>query len=168
MKYDKGDVIVPRDGQFPDGALVVVGYDDGGRLLAHPFGGGFERALPAADQRFRLADEDERGAALFRQAKFSLMESQDLFTGWTNGQAWNGWAKPLFERTEAERLIAWLKDEKARFDKDRDAFVTASPDGEQEAWPAQSIEISDGSSIKVYSIGAACWCWDEVTEGSGV
>jgi hypothetical protein len=163
MKFSKGDILIPRDAQFPAGTLFVDGYDNCGRVLAHPLGGGFQLALKGdAEVRFRVADDDERARALFHRAKFSLMDSKDHFSGWTNGEDWNGWATPHFELAEAERLIAWLKNAKAGFDSERDAFVTMLPDGEEEVWFAQSVAITDGSRIKVYPIGADSWCWEEV------
>lgn len=165
MNFTQGEILVPHDAQFPDGAVVVDGYDEGGRLLAHPFGRGFQHAFATeATSHFRVADEGERGRALFRQARFSLMDSEDHFTGWANGENWNGWAMPHFEFVEAQRLIAWLKDDKARYDAERDAFVTQSQDGEEELWAAQAIAITDGSSIKVHPIGAGSWCWDAVED----
>src|ERR1017187_9210852 len=104
MKFNKGDILVPRDVQFLEGAVVVDGYD-----------------------------ED-----------------------------WNGWATPRFEFAEAQRLIGCLKEGKARFDSERDAFITISQDGEEKFWQGQSVCITDGSSIKVYPIGAGSWCWNEV------
>lgn len=67
-----------------------------------------------------------------------------------------------FERSEAERLIGWLKGERARFDAERDAFVTVSQDGEEEVWPAESVVISDGTKLVIYGVGAGAWIWDEV------
>ena len=162
MKFSKGDILVPRDAQFPDGAVVVDGYDKTGQLLAHPLGGGLQHIYPTARQQdFRVVDEGERERALYRQAKFSLMDAEDLFAGWTNGESWNGWAMPHFEFNEAKRLIAWLKDGKARFDPEQDAFVTTSSDGEEEIWEGRAIAISDGSSVKAYPLGTGCWCWSE-------
>jgi hypothetical protein len=163
MNFSKGEILVPRDTQFPDGAVMVDGYDGSNQLLAHPLGGGFQHVYPVDDLGcFRVADAQERQRALFRRAKFSLMDSRDLFSGWTNGERWNGWAMPHFELAEAQRLIAWLKNEKAQFDGARDAFVTDSPDGEEELWQGLAVAISDGSSLKVYPVGAGCWCWDEI------
>jgi hypothetical protein len=161
MKFSMGDILVPKAKQFPEGALVVDGHDDVGRLLAHPLGGGFQLTLKAGTEaRFRVADGSERERALFRQAKFSLMDSAEHFTGWTNGENWNGWAMPHFEFAEAQRLIAWLKTSAGRYDVARDVFLTFNMDDEEEMWPGCSISISDGSSIKVYGIGAGCWCWN--------
>ena len=90
------------------------------------------------------------------------MDSEDYFDGWTNGKDWNGWAMPHFEFADAKRLIAWLKNGKARFDSEKDAFITITEDGDEEFWQGQSIFITDGSSIKVYPVGAGSWCWNEV------
>ena len=184
MKFNKGDILVPRDAQFPEGALVVDGYDEAGRLLAHPLGGGFQYVCPADSVgKFRVADEGERERALFRRAAFSLMDSEEHFSGWTNGQRWNGWAKPHFELAEAQRLMTWLSKqnvhlnrpdgdlppaaEREGFCAETDAFVTMSQDGEEELWEGRAIAITDGSSIKVYPIGAGCWCWDCLPQEQG-
>ena len=36
MKFSKGEVICREDLGCPEGALVCDGYDDAGRVLAHP------------------------------------------------------------------------------------------------------------------------------------
>jgi hypothetical protein len=46
-------------------------------------------------------------------------------------------------------IFGWMGDGKARYDADRDAFVTVNQDGEAEVWPAESVTITDGSRIKV-------------------
>jgi len=163
MKYSKGDILVPKGKQFPDSAIVVDGYDRRGLLLMHPMGGGLQARLDAVSASvFRLVDEAERSGTLYRRARFALAESDEAFGGWTDGRHWNGWEMPRFERSEAERLIKWLKDERARFDAERTAFITFSQDGEEEVWPAESVVISDGSKLTVYGVGAGAWIWDEV------
>lgn len=47
-----------------------------------------------------------------------------------------------------------------RSDPFPDAFVTVSQDGEEEVWGAEGITITDGSSIKVYQVGARAWIWE--------
>jgi hypothetical protein len=163
MKFNKGDILVPKGKQFPDSAIVVDGYDAQGRLLMHPMGGGLQACVDAISaSAFCLVDEAEREGTLYRRARFTLAESDEAFDGWTDGRRWNGWEMPRFERSEAERLIKWLKDERARFDEEREAFITISQDGEEEVWPAESVVISDGSKQVVYGIGAGAWIWDEV------
>jgi hypothetical protein len=155
MKFSKGEVICREDLAYPEGALVCDGYDDSGRLLAHPLGGGFQLTMPARDEaRFRVVADGELATILFHQARFSLADSEYVFTGWSNGRVWNGWKMPRFERAEAERLLVWLGNEGARFDGKRDAFVTLSQDGEEQVWGAEVITVIDGSRIKAYPVGA--------------
>jgi len=106
-------------------------------------------------------DEHELGRQLHSRAGFSLMDSDESFSGWTDGNSWNGWAMPHFEFTEAERLIRWLNDGKSRFDEKRKAFVTFSTDGEEEVWEGTEIRVSDGTTVQAFPVGAGSWCWDE-------
>jgi hypothetical protein len=162
MKFSKGEIIRRDDLAYPEGALVCDGYDDAGRLLAHPLGGGFQLTVPAQDEpRFRVVAEGERGAALFRRTRFVLADSEEAFEGWTNGELWNGWEMPEFEKAMAERLLAWLGDQRGRFDGKLEAFVTMSQDGEEEIWAGEEITITDGSRIKAYPVGAGAWTWEE-------
>jgi hypothetical protein len=165
MKFSKGDILIPQGAQFPEGGVVADGYDDTGRLLTHPLGGGFQSAYSGdVASRFRVVEENERTQALFRRVRFSLLDSDDCFSGWSNGERWNGWAMPHFEFAEAQRLVAWLTTGKGRFDSAEDAFVTVSQDGEEETWRGLSVAVTDGTSIMVYPIGAGSWCWDEVED----
>src|ERR1039458_599742 len=100
--------------------------------MTHPLVGGFQQYFPEASvSGFRPVDEAERSRTLFHQACFALADSEEVFSGWTDGRAWNGWEIPRFDRAEAERLIRWLGDDRARFDAARDAFVTVSQDEEE-------------------------------------
>jgi|ERR1044071_1407282 hypothetical protein len=165
MKFSKGDILIPKGKQFPDCAIVVDGYDERGRLLMHPMGGGLQACLDAVSARvFRAVDEGERAGALFRRGRFALADSEEAFDGWTDGRCWNGWEMPRFEKSEADRLVRSLGNERARFDAVRDAFVTLAQDGEEEVWVGEQIIITDGSAMKVYPVGAGSWIWDEVEE----
>ncbi len=188
MKFSKGDILVGKGQEFPDGAWMVDGYDHIGRLLVHPLGGGVQARMTAVTASlFRVADDAEREGTLHRQGRFAIGGFEDTaFTGWWDGQTWNGWAKPFFERAEAERLIAWLgrenklslsgfegmllpKTTKERFDGERDAFITVNREAEA-VWAGQHITITDGSQIKAYALGAGCWAWREMgaLAGGGV
>jgi hypothetical protein len=157
MIYSKGDILVPKGKQYPDCAVVVGGYDAGGRLLTHALGGGFEQRLSRASANlFRLVKEGERAAVLFRRGRFALADSDEVFSGWTDGRHWNGWEMPYFELAEAERLRLWLGGQEAYFDPERDAFVTMWQDGEEELWASVVVPVSDGSAVKVYPVGARC------------
>lgn len=163
MEYSKGDVLVPKGKQFPDCAIVVDGYDHKGQLLMHPFGGGFQARLsPLSTTVFRLVDEAERASTLFHSKRFVLADSDEVFHGWSDGRKWNGWERPGFEKPEAIRLVEWFGDKRARFDEAQDAFITISQDGEEEMWPGENVIVSDGSSLRLYAVGAGSWIWDEV------
>lgn len=155
MKYSKGDVLVPKAKDFPDGAIVVDGYDKKGLLMAHLLQGEAGLRLSALSASvFRLVDEGERVGALFRRGRFALAKSEEAFEGWTDGRTWNGWQMPRFEKADAERLGRWLGDGRWRFDASRDVFLTLSRAGKEESWRAGTIVVSDGSAVRVYGVGA--------------
>ena len=61
MKYSNGEILVPNEKQFPENAFVVDGYDERGRLVMHPLGGGLEAHVDAAGASvFRVVNEEER------------------------------------------------------------------------------------------------------------
>ena len=91
-RFPAGSVIIRREEQFPNGALIVDGYDASGSLLAHPLGGGFQFII--ATQRLdtlRLVTDAEQQANLYRHAHFALDGVEGVFAGWTDGRHWNGW-----------------------------------------------------------------------------
>jgi hypothetical protein len=161
MKFSKGEVICREAKSYPEGALVCDGYDEWGRMLAHPLGGGFQLTVPAQDEPiFRLVADAERGSALFQRGRFALADSDVSFEGWSNGRLWNGWETPRFEFTVCTEILRSLSYQGARFEASADAFVKVSG-GEEETWSAEEIAITDGSLIKVYPLGAGSWIWEE-------
>ena len=167
MEFKPGELIVRDDTRHPEGTLVVNHHDENGNLLAYPLGGGFELTIPTADVgRFSVVTKDE-ATPIYRKASFSLEGLDDNeFEGWTDGEHWNGWAKPLFEQQVATRLAELLVDQ-LRYDPSEDAFI-GSPGGEEEVWAAKFIALPDGGRTKAYAIGAGSWTWDIVEEGGGV
>lgn len=165
MRFNRNETIVPHDNRYPEGALVVVGYDEVGRLLAHPVGGGFQFVIGTEKQaQLRRVTAEEQKNPSVRRAQFGLDGVDGRFHGWTTGESWNGWAKPMFELQEARRVIAAMPELKGRFATSDDRFVTSGQDGEEESWNAESIQPDGGSTVKVYPVGAGCWCWDEIPE----
>jgi hypothetical protein len=161
MRFNKGEIICREDLGYPEGALVCDGYDAASGLLAHPLGGGFQLTIPAHEERrFRAVAESERDAVLFRKGRFRLADSDRAFDGWSNGQLWNGWEMPRFELQVGMEILGWMGDAKARYDADRDAFVTVNQDGEEEVWLAEGVTVTDGSRIKVYGLGSGSWTWE--------
>jgi hypothetical protein len=164
MKFQKGEIIVREDTRYPEGALVVDGFDTSGNLLAHPLGGGLQLIIPVSDiQRFKQATDLER-IALFHRASFEIEGIEGKFNGWSDGTHWNGWAMPMFEVAEAQRLISLLGEGVGKYEASSDSFITEMEHGEAEIWQAEMIELPDGGRVKVYPIGAGSWIWDECGE----
>ena len=161
MSFWKNEIIVRDDGKYPEGALVVDGYDAKENLLAHPLAGGVQLIItPAEHPRFEIVPEEER-TPIFRRARFSLEGIEDSLPGWTDGGIWNGWAKPRFEFAEAQTLIAALGKDIGRYDVNTDAFITAMENCDEEIWAAEIIHLPDGGTVKVYPTGAGSWIWEE-------
>jgi len=163
VRFEKGDIVVPQGRASFDGAWWVDGYDDSGRLMMHLLAGGRLQFLPAGSEgQFRRLAAAERAALPVRPGRFALSGSVEAFTGWTDGQACQGWAAPRFEFEEAQRLVQLLYPEEALFDAEHNAFATPTEDGQVELWAAQSVRTPDGSALTVYPIGAFAWCWREI------
>ena len=163
MQFLRGTIIVRHDATYPQGALVVSGYSETGELLAYPKGGGAEFRIPASDiTKFSAVTEGEQ-TPIYRRSNFALEGVEETFSGWSNGELWNGWAMPKFAFDEAQRIIAALNLADGRFDAPSDAFITTMSD-DHEVWPAEVIELPDGGSLKAYGVGAGSWIWEECDE----
>jgi hypothetical protein len=161
-RFTKGDTIVPAEAIYPSGAMTVDGYEPDGTLLAHPLGGGLQyRFKPGIQRKFRVVPNTEAASPSWRRGRFEIEGLDAEFRGWTNGRLWNGWAMPYFERSEAQQVLEALTDSEGGYDVERDCFVSASTDGEEDIWPAESITVLGGQRLKVYGIGAGAWIWEE-------
>lgn len=165
MTFRRGEIIVRNDSTYPQGALVVDGYDDAGNLLSHPMGGGPQFLISQSDvARFVVADSWER-TPIFRRARFSIEGVGEEFVGWSHGHMWNGWATPRFELAEAEKVVHALDPNSGRYNAAADSFVTTTGDSDEEVWPGETIALPDGGMAKVYPVGAGSWIWDETKLG---
>jgi hypothetical protein len=161
--FRRGDIIVREDWTYPEGALVVERTDPDGCLLAHPLGGGPQIRIPSDElARFAVATELEK-TPLFHRATFAIEGADETFRGWSDGTLWNGWERPKFEYAESVRVVATVG-RGGRYYADDDSFVTCLADGEEEIWPAETITLPDGGTIKVYPVGAGSWIWEELEE----
>ncbi len=165
MSFREGQIIIRNDMTYPHGALVVSGMDDSGNLRAYPEGGGPEVVVPRSElARFTVVGEDE-AVPIFRRARFAVETCDTEFDGWSDGTAWNGWARPMFDFQTAQKVLAALAPG-WRYEVKADAFITLGDDGE-ESWPATQVELPDGGAAKLYPIGAGSWIWDEVELDGG-
>jgi hypothetical protein len=161
LVFRQGDLIAPRDADYPDGALVVHGSDAGGNLLVHPLGGGFEMRLSAGDLAAFERVSYEEQVPVFTSGTFGIDGIGGEFEGWSDGTLWNGWEKPCFTREVAGQVLeaagaSWTYDAKT------DAFTVATQDGEdEEVFAAESVQLGDGGTVTAYFIGAGSWIWDK-------
>jgi hypothetical protein len=161
MKFTKGDIICRKEAVYPHGALAVVGKNKEGHLVAHSKGGGFDIIIPEESVGlFRKVTEEEMQVALYAPGRFRIADCEKAFAGWSKGEKWNGWEKPYFEMDACREILAWLGDDRARFDVDLNAFITVSQDGEEEVWENEIIGISDGTCINAFGLGAGAWMWE--------
>jgi len=93
-------------------------------------------------------------------------------TGWTQGERWNGWQCPRFEKAEALKVMAQFSAEDLNngdtltYDEANDRFVLTQgdyPDEEPEYFDGVEIETAQGEKV-VYAIGAWSWTWDAEEE----
>ena len=88
-----------------------------------------------------------------------------IYTGYTNGDRWNGWATPYFTLDEAQRLQAdWNRETEfpMLYDVSKDEFrVKYDGDDEPYIWKGEDIQTVDGK-LHLYGIGAYSHIWDEV------
>lgn len=100
----------------------------------------------------------------FRRARFTFGEAAgEIFEGFTNGEAWNGFACPYFSH-EIARAVLVASEQNGyswRYDRDKDAFfVRHSDDPENYAEEFSAIKaVIEGQDTVLYAIGAYSWVW---------
>ena len=100
---------------------------------------------------------------LYEKARFVINGvTDDEFEGYTNGELWNGWEKPYFEKRISDKILEVCKkyvDDRSYYDNKKDEYIIYSNNDEPEIFVSEIIETSDGRK-KVYGIGAGSWTWD--------
>jgi hypothetical protein len=95
-----------------------------------------------------------------RKGNFKIDSLTDLvFSGFTFGEEWNGWACPYFPFEQVQKIVEAQNvsaDIKARYDSSQDKFVFEFSDGTEE----YNAEIFPEG--KLYPIGNSAWIWEEV------
>ena len=93
--------------------------------------------------------------------------------GWSDGDLWNGWETPRFERDAAELLASTLRaiGLELRYELATDAYISP-PEGFDESDPDAAPEVfevyggrdmvvSDGRTLHLYPVGTRNWCWED-------
>lgn len=118
---------------------------------------------------------DSHSPTSYEAGRFEIDSLEGPFEGWTTGETWNGWACPIFERHEAERIAASFRTQgkrfgfpgsyEAYFDASGDAFIfrdpNDDPDDEPLAFGSYTILVGE-RPITVYCIGTRYWTWEAV------
>jgi hypothetical protein len=160
--FTQGEIIVRNDLKYPDGAVVVDGIDERGRLLVHPLGGGLQFYVPPPEVgRFESVDPAEQ-IPVFSAGTFALDGIDGEFEGWSDGSSWNGWEKPCFTREVAERILE-ASGYRWGYDPSADEFsVVTSEEDDPEQLKGEDIQLGDGGSATAYFVGAGAWIWEKI------
>ena len=104
-----------------------------------------------------------------KKALFTIVGCPKAYIGYTNGDDWNGWATPYFEKEEAIRVMHDYnkyreESEHMSYDEENDIFIAwVEGYGDYEYWIGENIHTAEG--IKhLYGIGAYFWVWDEAID----
>ena len=87
------------------------------------------------------------------------------FGGYTNGNNWNGWECPYFDKDTAERILRASEQNGYSWEYDiaQDTYTVSHRDDEKGWGPEMfcAVKIVMGEeSIRVYGIGAYSWVWE--------
>lgn len=145
-----------------DGHEIEIDHWSETHVSFFPQGGGFGMRMPVEDfkKRYQPAPDAPRPYAPIKVA-FDWMDQNVSFDALSNGDRWNGWAKPYFTREvglELCKIIPGLT-----YDEIRDSFKHEDDDGlAEDADYFDSVQILvDGKERSLYGIGWGCWTWDE-------
>jgi hypothetical protein len=85
------------------------------------------------------------------------------YSGYTDGQQWNGWAWPYFTRAVADQIMADFPGASyhARSDCYRFPYEDANGDVQDIYVVAGEDHVVDGVPVRLYPIGAGEWTWDD-------
>lgn len=145
------------------GGIVEVYKRENGVVYFAPQGGGFVKhtTQDIFDRMFEPAPEPQylRGTVTADW----LAEGQTIPCV-SNGDRWNGWAMPYFDRDTVNELIA-LMPGALRWKDEREYEVVATlvdvDVDEQEEWTPHTLTLANGEQlVEMWPIGAGSWCWD--------
>lgn len=104
-----------------------------------------------------------------RKSVFTVDGFADAYIGYTNGDRWNGWATPYFEKEEAIRVMQGFskcveETEQMTYDEANDMFVVwIEGYNDYDYWKGEDLQTEEG--IKhLYGIGAYSWVWDNAKD----
>ena len=172
--FNRGDVIVPAAGRYPEDALEVNEVVDDFIFRASPVGGGpvmrFGTPLRMKYQ-FRVVDPAKQPVRWYK-AKFTLDMLPEGYEGWTTGQLWNGFATPSFDFETAKKILGDMVREvlennyegvnKFEYDPKKDEFLIYESNYPDNVYrvPGEWVTLKKGAKpVKVYDVGSWAWTW---------
>lgn len=155
--------IIKREHQdhFPERVMQVnsVTADE---VQCYKMGGGFVIRIPTSElHHYDIVDESRFDNLSWRPAFFEVADFR--YAGFTDGDAWNGWATPVFTKQVAIQIAKDLDspDERLAYDESLDAFTSITPDSEK-PYLIEGFPIVVGAeTFRVYGLGSGSWCWEE-------
>jgi hypothetical protein len=108
---------------------------------------------------------NNRTDGTIEKAYFEIGDVPKYYAGYTNGDTWNGWQCPMFEKRTADKYMEDYNESmlyKASYNKETDTYSF-----EMDINDPENIDefvgfdiIYAGLPVHVYAIGAFCWVWD--------
>ena len=105
--------------------------------------------------------------------RLAKVEIDQVFTNldaYLQPETWNGWARPLFTKPQADALMAQANANDSRqgspavaYDSFRDVFLCDMTEGAEQPEEYEGRDVEhEGATLHVYGIGNCGWTWDEV------
>ena len=141
--FKEGDIIVPHDATYPEGALRVTGIE-GGDLLAYPLGGGRQYRFPPqawlTKYRFRIVSDAEIASRGWKQLLVSIEGEPPIFKAWSDGTYWNGWEIPHMDAHNRDRYIRFWNERGDEWSDDIGQWVAEHIGNGNYAWYSEPTD----------------------------
>lgn len=117
--------------------FVLVSEIKTDMIVGSPLRGGWQLNIPVSDFKEKFVHVSKAELALlkrnFKEKHFDLDDWEETIPAWSNGEIWNGWGCPYFERDVLEKAIenGSLSDDYTKvFVKDEGAYAIMTMSGE--------------------------------------
>lgn len=108
MHIEIGATYREHEATEPRSFVRVIGFEDD-KVVCHPVYGGFQAKIPVDkfEEHFVVVSQEELEeiAVSYTIEHFDFDEWKSTIPAWTNGDRWNGWGCPHFEREVIQQVI---------------------------------------------------------------
>jgi len=136
-------------------SIVEFDRTQNGRVYFFQQGGGFECSVKREKFEKEFIKVDDDIFTKYKPATFQIDAYEETFKGYTTGEKWNGWGKPVFESYVADEIICINPD----MGIDHMGYFIID-DGKKTYLERMTIWV-DGKEIKVISFEHLGWTWSE-------